>query len=722
MARTNAQTSSDEDARPSANDNAMVRRRDTYSPSRRSSNFNYASGHSVTNIFTRPSASAAATLASSRDGQLRGYHDNRQHESRDRYSSDRQYSSYSGPVRRNQDYPPRNHDDRSWRNTDGYYESSNSYESSNRERNHREQTNERRKGKVKKIIKERGFGFIQCRNTREDVFFHFSALPHGDEVDVDDEVSFTITTDRRTGRDAASDIEIYRKYNHPAEYSYSYQHSREDSYNNNKQNQNDGPIKLHERGPHNEPASVQNELYERSPHVPQRSEPSVNEKLKQELEREELETKLTLKKLENEKMKQELIALQAKNVAASSTGGAAASLESSKLDDDDNASQIPAKRKSPSKESKSASRTKKKANRRTAGQEQLSASTKRALREAQKANDEKMKFQLLKAYEEDLANRKSKKLHHYTEKDLMSSYTPKIVDHCLMEGGVGKFLVQYKKKGSKSNNDASDYCSWTSHEDFLFPVLACKYLNQKMNESTCANEIEGLRLWIEDCEERESCLNCLNTFDAEDDEFESHSEIDFCCYLCTCPWSHPLKHVIRNCEYGLKFHRGCCHGYQDKETFETSFMSPVGKALFQQMENSNSTAAAPPMVENNIAEKLQGKSPEPIIVDGDSAKYLNSSLLKCKRNAAVVCIGDCVGNVAVAMKGLGISMKTLIHVEADRVAKHVIRSLHDYSYGETQNNDEVDHIVGLYESLAEIKENPKQLVQKYGPIGKYILF
>ena len=138
----------------------------------------------------------------------------------------------------------------------------------------------------------------------------------------------------------------------------------------------------------------------------------------------------------------------------------------------------------------------------------------------------------------------------------------------------------------------------------------------------------------------------------------------------------------------------------------------------QSSDNVMSTAAAPPLVENNIAEQLQGKSPEPVIIDGDSAKYLNSSMLKCKRNAVVVCIGDCVGSIAVAMKGLGIGMKTMIHVEADGVAKHVIRSLHDYSYEGTKRNDEVDHIVGLYESLSEIKENPKQLVQKYGPIGK----
>mmetsp|Transcript_48384 Transcript_48384/g.102894 ORF Transcript_48384/g.102894 Transcript_48384/m.102894 type:complete len:499 (+) Transcript_48384:47-1543(+) len=72
--------------------------------------------------------------------------------------------------------------------------------------------NERHKGEVKFINREKRFGFIQygVRGTR-DMFFHFSALPRGEEVEEGDELSFTISTDSRNGKDAAANIEISKK-------------------------------------------------------------------------------------------------------------------------------------------------------------------------------------------------------------------------------------------------------------------------------------------------------------------------------------------------------------------------------------------------------------------------------------------------------------------------------------------------------------------------------
>jgi magnesium-dependent phosphatase 1 len=67
------------------------------------------------------------------------------------------------------------------------------------------------KGEVKFVNREKAFGFIRYgdRNTR-DMFFHFSALPYNQDVEEGDELTFTITTDSRNGKDAATDIEIVK--------------------------------------------------------------------------------------------------------------------------------------------------------------------------------------------------------------------------------------------------------------------------------------------------------------------------------------------------------------------------------------------------------------------------------------------------------------------------------------------------------------------------------
>lgn len=73
-------------------------------------------------------------------------------------------------------------------------------------------SNQRHVGQVKFINREKRFGFIRYgdRSTK-DVFFHFSALPTGDDVEKDDELSFTISSDSRNGKDAASNIEFVNK-------------------------------------------------------------------------------------------------------------------------------------------------------------------------------------------------------------------------------------------------------------------------------------------------------------------------------------------------------------------------------------------------------------------------------------------------------------------------------------------------------------------------------
>lgn len=72
--------------------------------------------------------------------------------------------------------------------------------------------NERQKGEVKFINREKRFGFIKYggRGT-QDMFFHFNALPYGQDVEEGDELTFTITTDSRKRKDAAENIEISGK-------------------------------------------------------------------------------------------------------------------------------------------------------------------------------------------------------------------------------------------------------------------------------------------------------------------------------------------------------------------------------------------------------------------------------------------------------------------------------------------------------------------------------
>lgn len=72
--------------------------------------------------------------------------------------------------------------------------------------------NERHEGEVKFVNREKRFGFIQYggRGTR-DMFFHFNSLPYGVDIDEGDKLSFKITTDSRSGKDAAANIELPNK-------------------------------------------------------------------------------------------------------------------------------------------------------------------------------------------------------------------------------------------------------------------------------------------------------------------------------------------------------------------------------------------------------------------------------------------------------------------------------------------------------------------------------
>ncbi len=70
--------------------------------------------------------------------------------------------------------------------------------------------NQRFRGTVKFVNQQKRFGFIRYGDrSTNDIFFHFSALPYVDSVvEEGDELAFSVVTDPRNGKDAASKIEI----------------------------------------------------------------------------------------------------------------------------------------------------------------------------------------------------------------------------------------------------------------------------------------------------------------------------------------------------------------------------------------------------------------------------------------------------------------------------------------------------------------------------------
>ena len=193
-----------------------------------------------------------------------------------------------------------------------------------------------------------------------------------------------------------------------------------------------------------------------------------------------------------------------------------------------------------------------------------------------------------------------------------------------------------------------------------------------------------------------------------------------------------MKRMIRNCPGGLKYHRACCHGYKNVEDLE-SFESPVGRAQRELLEQFEKDAEADDVnelaetedntTEVNVPEIHQDLNSDEVI--GDCRPYYRccqnrSSLSRRKRDAVVLSINSGVGAATVSLKNLGISLAKIIHVEEDQVAQHVIRSKHDYCYGEVDINDGVEHVVGLYETLAEVYQNIKALVINHGPIDMVV--
>jgi hypothetical protein len=370
-------------------------------------------------------------------------------------------------------------------------------------------------------------------------------------------------------------------------------------------------------------------------------------------------------------------------------------------------------------------------NRRGAKQARPAETTIHQKHTAQKAGSKNEKRNLPKAGRKDSAIQRENSGHTSSrEKGLMSRFTPEIVAHYLLARGERKVLVEWHAKSERSRNGAPDNNSlspsWINHDDFLFPHLTKKYLTKELKKNSCNEEIE-LLTWIEDCEDRVQDLNLLCTIESDGNaiyngDSDEDSEIDFCCYMCKCPTKSTRTRTIRHCGSELlsKYHRACCHGYQDVKEME-SFVSPMGKRLLELSEDGDAVedTTDPEPEHRNGSDVDQGASV--IIVNGESEMFHRCLRTKQKRLAVVVCINAVGDSAAIALKGLGIRVEKMIHVEADKVAQHVIRSTHDFSYGETKADDQIKHIVGLYERFDDIAEDPDKFVEYNGPIGELLL-
>jgi CspA family cold shock protein len=66
-------------------------------------------------------------------------------------------------------------------------------------------------GKIARIVRDRGFGFIKSSESNEDVFFHTTALVGGvfDDLKEGQDVEFTIQSDpRNPSRNRAADVRV----------------------------------------------------------------------------------------------------------------------------------------------------------------------------------------------------------------------------------------------------------------------------------------------------------------------------------------------------------------------------------------------------------------------------------------------------------------------------------------------------------------------------------
>jgi hypothetical protein len=141
-------------------------------------------------------------------------------------------------------------------------------------------------------------------------------------------------------------------------------------------------------------------------------------------------------------------------------------------------------------------------------------------------------------------------------------------------------------------------------------------------------------------------------------------------------------------------------------TSEMPEVSAVGRDLMSSAETNE-------MPDEDSATE----STKPSAVTVRSGESVNQ-LTRTRSAAVIVSINTGIG-VAVATKQLGLNVRTIIHVEDDPVTRHAIRFHHDSEYGNTSLDDGIEHIVGLYNDLDELMDDPSDIVKRFGPVGTH---
>lgn len=162
-----------------------------------------------------------------------------------------------------------------------------------------------------------------------------------------------------------------------------------------------------------------------------------------------------------------------------------------------------------------------------------------------------------------------------------------------------------------------------------------------------------------------------------------------------------------------KFHRACCHGFTNANDLN-DFCSAAGRAFKSFLDENNTDELSDEVAAEEI-EDSAAKTGEVTICSGGGFSESSSF-----QDLVVLSINTGVGSVPVALKEMGRRIKKIIHVEDDPVVQHVIRYHYDSSYGYTNFDDGTEHVVGLYESLDDFRDDPEDLIKRFGPIGKCI--
>lgn len=214
----------------------------------------------------------------------------------------------------------------------------------------------------------------------------------------------------------------------------------------------------------------------------------------------------------------------------------------------------------------------------------------------------------------------------------------------------------------------------------------------------------------------------------------------FCCAYCRCSPERRETYggECSQADCGDYYHRHCCHKIRWAEV-ETTWLPPllelqegIQKTQLEYLTEDESYPEPRPtiitksqVVKANANADTQVRNNDQIERPGDllllNEEYLEhqkdfmkvaKQRKKDLRPAVVLDVFAGVGAALVVLKRLGIAMSTVIHVEHDKIATHVVRYNHDKEYNSDVANDGIQHV--YVSSFDEIEGNIEQITKDYG--------